>query len=526
MKSQKYLIPQQNGEFITAPSMDEMGRLAESNHNRFKQIEIKGIPFLELRHRLRREVSARADENSFKLGLSPGDSKEIIVATGHQPVIYHPGIVFKEMVINALIQRFGFSGLNLVVDTDALGNNRFVSFAFLKDGVLTREQIQLFHSKKNLAFEEIPLPDSEWFAGRLGYIRERCSLSLARRNLRSLRNYEAAANRAFSAAGNLAQFNTFSKRFFEDRLRFRHQEVFLSSLCRSEAFLYLVALILSFDKEFVFIYNDLLSSYRKKRGIRHPLSPFPNLGISSNGVELPFWVYKAKQERSSLSLRFDQAKTWICAGEKGILDIDASYLKHKKIEHLVDAIRGLEDSGYKIRPKALMLTLFARLFLSDLWVHGVGGAEYEELNDALAQKIFAVTLPQYAVASATMHLNFDLPRVSEGQIRGLKDNVRRMRFDPDKFLDTSDKESESLLKAKQEMIDGLSRPGRKRELHRQLFMINERLRNRIAPDIQRLEETISRKEMLLEQNRIARNREFPFFLFALNDLKSLYDKLF
>ena len=42
-------------------------------------------------------------------------------------------------------------------------------------------------------------------------------------------------------------------------------------------------------------------------------------------------------------------------------------------EQAVAAWQRLEIKGIKIRSRALMTTLFARLFLGDLFIHGIGG---------------------------------------------------------------------------------------------------------------------------------------------------------
>ena len=45
---------------------------------------------------------------------------------------------------------------------------------------------------------------------------------------------------------------------------------------------------------------------------------------------------------------------------------------------------GLNGQGIKLRSRALVTTLFARLLLSDLFMHGIG-AKYDELTDVLVE---------------------------------------------------------------------------------------------------------------------------------------------
>jgi hypothetical protein len=475
----RYSLPKKNKEFILIPPIDEIKTLVEANHELLNKIKIDKIPFQELRTQLHKSIN-----------------KNHIIATGHQPVIYHPGIIFKDMVVNALTNRYGFSGLNLVVDSDVIGNNQYISIPTLKYGKLSCKNIQLFHFEKNLAFEEIPSPDKKNFNQTLTYIKN----LLPKECIEGLNNYITAVNKAFSSAKNLAQFNAFSKRAFEEKLGFKHKEIFLSSICQSKAFLYFFSLILSACKQFTLTYNKILDRQR----LLHKLK------LSDDIVELPFWIWQEKEKRATIYIKFNNGKVCICKGDSEILDID-----NLNIDYLVEIVDNLKDS-YKIRPKALMLTLFARLFLCELWIHGVGGAEYEELNDRLAHEFLSISLPKYAIASATLYLNLNIPHNIKEEIRQLKNTLRRMKFNPEEFLNSKN----LLIEAKKNIIEKMRKTRYKKELHDKLTIIDNKLRYKIIPHIQKLERAILEKEELL---KIATNREFPFFIFSLEELKSMLE---
>src|SRR5262249_8334231 len=78
-------------------------------------------------------------------------------------------------------------------------------------------------------------------------------------------------------------------------------------------------------------------------------------------------------------------------------------------ERLVDAWRNLQRHGYKIRSRALTNTLFARLLLCDLFVHGIGGGKYDELTDVLLRRFYGLGPPGYLVLSATQLLPLPAP---------------------------------------------------------------------------------------------------------------------
>ena len=41
---------------------------------------------------------------------------------------------------------------------------------------------------------------------------------------------------------------------------------------------------------------------------------------------------------------------------------------------------GLQTRGIKLRSRALTTTMFVRLFLADAFLHGIGGAKYDEVT--------------------------------------------------------------------------------------------------------------------------------------------------
>ena len=58
----------------------------------------------------------------------------------------------------------------------------------------------------------------------------------------------------------------------------------------------------------------------------------------------------------------------------------------------------------RIRTRALITTLAARLLLGDLFLHGIGGAKYDHVTDRLIADFFGLEPPGYMVVSGTLHL--------------------------------------------------------------------------------------------------------------------------
>ena len=48
--------------------------------------------------------------------------------------------------------------------------------------------------------------------------------------------------------------------------------------------------------------------------------------------------------------------------------------------------------------------MFARLFLCDLFIHGIGGAKYDQMTDAIIERFFGFAPPDYLTVTATAKL--------------------------------------------------------------------------------------------------------------------------
>ena len=67
-------------------------------------------------------------------------------------------------------------------------------------------------------------------------------------------------------------------------------------------------------------------------------------------------------------------------------------------------IAQLTASRLRVRPKAITLTMFARLCMADLFIHGIGGGRYDRVTGAVIQETFGCPPPPYVVATATLLL--------------------------------------------------------------------------------------------------------------------------
>src|SRR5262249_26712737 len=101
----------------------------------------------------------------------------------------------------------------------------------------------------------------------------------------------------------------------------------------------------------------------------------------------------------------------------------------------VAAWRDLERHGLKVRPRALTNTLFARLFLCDLFVHGIGGGKYDGLTDEIVRLFYGIEAPEFLVLSATLLLPISTYPARPDGCRRLALELRDLHWNPQRYVD-------------------------------------------------------------------------------------------
>ncbi|MFM8397032.1 MAG: hypothetical protein ACKOAH_04320, partial [Pirellula sp.] len=120
-----------------------------------------------------------------------------------------------------------------------------------------------------------------------------------------------------------------------------------------------------------------------------------------------------------------------------------------------------------------MTTLFMRCFLADGFVHGIGGGIYDRLTDEIIRGFLGIEPPNYAIATATLHLplpdDFSLStQLAEGELIALKEQSHRIRSAPEKNLSLSNPHERALAEAHAGLLAAIPRRGAKKTWHRQM----------------------------------------------------------
>ena len=77
--------------------------------------------------------------------------------------------------------------------------------------------------------------------------------------------------------------------------------------------------------------------------------------------------------------------------------------------------------------------MFARYVLGDLFIHGIGGAKYDELGDELAKDFFQFDPPRFLTLSLTQWLGLPDDPASIDRLRAVERTLRDLNWNPDRY---------------------------------------------------------------------------------------------
>ncbi len=502
-------IPQRSGEVLCLPPATEFRALAEGNAATLaaSPLQLGEVSLAEVRRRARQWVSAAAAKFSRALKISASAPREdsLLLVTGHQPFLFHPGVWIKHLLVSRLAAGDGISGLSMPVDSDVF-EELGVDVPTVSDGLqITHET--LLRSPADVPYEAHARPSKEdWraFLDRVGV------------HLRALRLvHEVFAVfveqvGALEGPRDLGTFITAVRRRYEGPRPYL--ELPVSQLAECPQFRQFFLHILRDADRFADCYNRHLETYRARYNIRTAAQPFPNLEVERDRVELPFWILRDGRRRPCYAQpRSGGWQLW--AG-----DAPVGTITRAGEEHTLE--------GLAIRPRALTLTAFTRLCVADLFVHGVGGGRYDRATDEVIREYFGIEPPRYAVVTATVHLPLTEFNTNEER-QELQRRLLELRHNPDRVLATPSARERALIDEKWRLIATLKTGAMTRRERRQATQrireINDLLAHVLEDERGATERRLADLATGTQAAAAATHRGYPFCFFppsAIDELVS------
>jgi hypothetical protein len=438
--------------------------------------------------------------------------------TGHQPELFHPGVWIKNFATARIAGAHGGIGLNLIVDND-IPKSTSIAVPAVGDGGIRLARIEFDRWGGDAPFEDSPVLEEEQFATFASRVRAVLGDAIADP---LIDEYWQRVLKRRGEAGTHGQRFSLARRELEASWGIANLEVPLSEVCQTDGFYWFVSHLLAQLPRFAQVHNDALTEYRAIHGIKsknHPVAALASLG---EWLEAPFWIWRGRQPRRRALLVRQRARDMDLriAGEDEVL-IELPLAPEREACCAVERLRELAARSVRLRTRALTTTLFSRFLLGDLFIHGIGGARYDELGDEIARRFFAIEPPGFLTVSMTLWLGLQADLATAADLATVDRALRDLRFNPDRHLfEPYNEEIRSLIRVKREAVAGATTNRRERRARR---LAIRRCNDALEPWVRDLQADLLRLRLetrrRLRSNRAAHNREFAFVLHSEQRLR-------
>lgn len=500
----RWVAPKEDGAVLIDPPGDRVEELLQTNRQRLSQARTKilGQSLAECRSESRSVIA--------HLAIGPkAQFEKPIIATGHQPDFYHPGVWIKNFAINGLARRAGAHSLNVNIDTDTR-KSASIAFpivsteprgvrvqsipydsseheaVFFTARIQDRARFQKFPIAAGPLWEEWPFrPFLPTFWDTLLGVLTRNEDHHGQAGRESVPLFSAAvanARRAFEArwdGGNLES----DARLMAPELRF-------------------VPHVLLDLPRFHAVYNECVREYRRRHHLRSRSHPVPELAAESDWLEAPLWWVDNSGHRHRVFVRQTSSRIELRSGPK---HVEAG----TRLTELQPLLR-----EYCLR--ALMTTMYLRLFVADLFIHGIGGAKYDEVTDDIIHRYFGIEPPEYMVVTGTLRLPFPRFPATQATRQQLWRQLRDLRWHPEQYLDVPNPLAEQ---KRRWLAREPQTAGERKTRYRELLNLTEMMRPAVANEIAAVEAQLARCDEELAANEILSRRDYSFVLYPEEKLR-------
>lgn len=525
--------PGEDGGTLIYPCLGALPALAEANRGEILRdgTALMGMPRAVLAATARRELldAALKWTRQYRDAVIPDEivaGMPRVLATGHQPELFHPGVWFKNAVLSRVAEATGSVAIHLIVDDDILKS----TWAKIPAGTPESPEIRMIpfdSGPAGIPYEDRTVNDPEIFTS----FGEQVANSV--RHLVAdplIAEFWPLVLKQARATRQLGYAICRARHLFEDRWGWNTLEIPQSVVCELPTFRRFMLHLWRNAPRFADVHNQAVREYRRKFRLRSRSHPFPELQIVDGWWETPFWTWtRESPARQRLFIRFDREGWAISDGAGWQETIPSSVVN--SFANFQDWCEEVTCQGRRIRSRAVITTLWARWCLSDLFIHGIGGAKYDRVTDAIIRELFGCEPPAFCTATATLHLPVPKPSTEPRDLMLIRQELRDLEFHPEKHIDwntldqTQRMTAENWLTRKWEWIRTAATPSRARARFLGIRECNQQLQPFVAWKRRQLESLVQTIEQRLKGKAILTARDWPFCVYRTDQLDRLFTDL-
>jgi hypothetical protein len=425
--------PKEDGAKLIEPPLGLAGEMISANQRVLNgtDYDVQGRPLAQLSRDAHDCLFKEAVRytRSYRDVVVPEKAATFVLA-GHQPEMFHPGVWLKNFVLARLAKCQNAVAVNLQIDSDTM-KTASLRVPGGSVGQPHMEYVSFDHGAPELPYEQRSILDLEFFesfGGRAG--------SQLEQMLRDplLERYwpmvVARAHETKNVGASLSQ----ARHQCEGEWGLQTLEIPQSRVCDLPPMRWFMAHLLAHLPRFWETYNSALMEYRHEHKVRSAAHPVPELDSVDDWLEAPLWVWsESDPRRRALFVR--QRGDELVLSDRERIEVALSITPEGDATVAVEQLAALSAQGIRLRTRALITTMAARLLLGDLFIHGIGGAKYDQLTDRIIARFFGFEPPGYMVASGTLRLPISRPNLAAESVEQLRQRIRELEFHPERFLE-------------------------------------------------------------------------------------------
>lgn len=526
--------PRVDGQVLLEPSWGECLQHPERNRRLCDNLDfsILGRSYQTLRRSSREHLLRLAKQYTAAYldvtGEIPGDTDQLIVMSGHQPKLFHPGVWAKNFAVARLAEHVSGVGVHVIIDNDSMREHSLHVPTGTKQSP-TRAIEAFDRFSQPMPFEVREVIDRELLSSTPARVASRVE-HLVREPL--IAEIWPWVMRAVDRGKPLGAAFAEARHLLEYRWGLRTLEVPLSLLCETEPFRWLAFSMMVQGEKLTDSYNTRLGEYRALHGLRNAAQPLPDLRREDGWTESPFWLWLKGQPSPSQG-EFRRAVWWKLDGKDLLIrgqGLGKCWTLHDALntpESAFDEFQHLCDQTLSLRPRALTNTIFLRLFASDAFVHGIGGAKYDQITDLIMTDFWGVndsfSTPQFIALSQTTLLPLEIDLVLPEHCVKQRKRLREMYFHPEAYLTNEIRDIPQvscIAKKKLKLIETKPVRGEAKLWQHELSATNAKLREFLQKITEKEHEIL--RDLLKRQksSSILGSREWSFALFPAHHLRT------
>lgn len=511
----RFRAPQEDGQTLVEPPRPTLGDVVERNRALLAAIDydVQGRSLAELAASARRALVERALAYTGRYrDVSPRHASAArtggpFILSGHQPQLFHAGVWYKNFVLGSVAAEVGGVAVHLLIDSD-LCRAAAIRVPSGSVDAPRLENVPFDLAGDEVPFEERGVYDEAIFAAFAEETRRSLAPLVVDPLVTSLWSLLPSAASAANLGERIAQArHRLEATFDNDTL-----ELPQSSVCQLPEFHWFVAHLLANLPRFQAAHNDSLAAYRRAHHLRNRAHPVPDLAETDGWLEAPFWMWTANDPHRRPVFARQRGET-IEVSDRHRHTIALRLSAESDGALAAGELAAAAERGVKLRTRALATTLFARMVLSDLFLHGIGGAKYDQVTDDIARRFCGFALPEYATVSATLRLPNSRHAAEHDSPRHIKQELRELTYHPERHLSANGAASNAAVAAKYLAIQIAKTPATARIRHEAIAAANTALQPFVEPRRVALLQQYDEFERRQSIDAILNSREYSFALF-------------